>query len=344
MQMRFIKKWDFRRERYGASDMDLSRTRFQLKFFIILILLLAFISCAWADTRSVTVRGNNSTTWTITRHTENITFDYSQYVQGTISPVEYRDRTLSPYHSSYQEVNVNDIRMRDRTSAFIGNYASEEWMTLRADATNPSLFDFVIENRTLTGQFTEEWPVILRSSKSMRYSGREINNREFAGNNLDFASSDLLYNSELSKDTDVDMLLTRMNATVIATDDAILSADFMPTKEMYYDTRTYTTGIADLKYRLTGSSAELKPGGYPALSEGEERYVGAYNITRSIHIKSDFPYYAQEEDWLPCCPVSGYDLNPLYGKDLGVSAREVFDCTCYLPPAEEEITKTAART
>lgn len=170
--------------------------------------------------------------------------------------------------------------------------------------------------------------MILRSSKSLRYSGREINNREFAGNNLDFASSNLLYNRELSKDTDVGMLLTRMNATMTATDDAILSAEFMPDKEMYLDTRTYTTGIADLRYRLTSPSAEVKRGGYPALSVSEERYIGSYNISRSIHMKSDFPYYKLEEDWMPCCFNSGNDIDLLEARDYGVSAREVFDCTC----------------
>lgn len=336
--MRSIEKMGLSEGTYGASAMERSRSQFQLKVSIVLILLLAFISSACADTRSVSV-GTNSSVWTVTRHTENITFDYSEHVQGTISPVEYRGRSLSPYHSGYQEVNVNDVRLRDRTSAFMGNYASEEWMSLQADVSNPSFFDYTIENGTLAGQYTEEWPVILRSSKSIRYSGQEINNREFAGNNLDFASSDLLYNKELSKDTDVNMLLRRMNATVLANDDAILAADFMPSKEMYFDTRIYTTGIADLKYRLTRPSVELKTKGYPASSEGEERYIGAYNITRSIHMKSDFPYYAQEKDWLPCCPAGGCDMNPFDNMDLGISAKEVFDCACYMRPAEDETTK-----
>jgi hypothetical protein len=36
-------------------------------------------------------------------------------------------------------------------------------------------------------------------------------------------------------------------------------------------------------------------------SEGEERYYGDYNINRSIHMKSDFPRYEEEDDWISCC-------------------------------------------
>ena len=65
--------------------------------------------------------------------------------------------------------------------------------------------------------------MILRSSKTIKYSGKEINDREFAGNNLDYAGSNLLYNKDLSKETNVGMLLRNMNATVFATNDNIHS-------------------------------------------------------------------------------------------------------------------------
>ena len=82
--------------------------------------------------------GTNSSSWSIHRQSENLVFDYSQSVQGTVSPVDYKGRSLSPYYSGYQDVNVNDVRLRDRTSALQGSYSSEEQMSLQSDITNPT--------------------------------------------------------------------------------------------------------------------------------------------------------------------------------------------------------------
>jgi len=138
------------------------------------------------------------------------------------------------------------------------------------------------------GEFVGEWPAILRSSKSLRYPGPGINSLEYAGNNLDYAGSSLLYNNELSKDSGIDMLLTRMNATVrgisLSPNDTVLSAQFMPTKETYYSITTSSTGIADFKYGFSSPNADLKRLIYPMASEGKERYYRDYYISRSIHI------------------------------------------------------------
>jgi hypothetical protein len=291
--------------------MERSKTRYLLKISIGLILSLIFITAASANSGAITVKGNssNSSSWSVYRHSETLVFDYSPSVQGTVSSVDYKGRSLSPYYSGYQDVNVNDVRLRDRTSALEGNYSSEEQMNLQSDATNPILINITAVHGIFTIQFSEEWPVVLKSRKTIKYSGKEINDREYAGNNLDYAGSNLLYNKELSKETNVGMLLKNMNATAFATNDYILSANFMPNKEMYYDTRTYTTGIADLKFRQTGSNYDFKHGTYPALSVGDERYNGNYNITRSIHMKSDFLYNGLEDDWQTCFISSANDMN-----------------------------------
>ena len=320
--------------------MGRSKPGYLLKISIGLILSLIFITTAGATSLSIAV-GTNSSTWSVQRQSENLIFDYSQSVQGTVSPVDYGGRSLSPYYSGYQDVNVNDVRLRDRTSALQGSYSSEEQMTLQSDTTEPTLINTTADGGFFTIQIYEEWPVILKSSKTIKYSGMEINDREFAGNSLDFAGSNLLYNKELSKETNVGMLLRNMNATVFATNDAILSANFMPNKEMYYDTRTYTTGIAEMKYRQTSSNYDFKRGTYTVLGEGDERYTGNYNITRSIHMKSDFQYSDLEDDWQTCLISSGNDLFPLQVRDLGFSPKDVFDCTCYMSPEEGKIAKTA---
>ncbi len=319
--------------------MERSKTRYLLTATIGLILLMIFILNASAEFRSLTV-GTNSSSWSIFRQSDNLSFDYTQSVQGTVSPVDYKGRPLSPYYSGYQDVDVNDVRLRDRTSALQGSFSSEERMNLQADTTSPTTIETTFESGIYTIKFSDQWPVLLRSSKTIKYSGKEINNREFAGNNLDYAGSNLLYNKELSKETNVGMLLRTTNATVFAANETFISADFMPNKELFYNSRTYTTGIADLKYRQTGPNYDFKRGAYAMIGEGEERYSGSYNITRSIYMKSDFQYYIPEDDWLPCCFSTGNDINLTEETDYGVSAREVFDCTCDKHSAEGKIAKS----
>lgn len=61
----------------------------------------------------------------------------------------------------------------------------------------------------------------LSYSKSMTYSNKEINNRKFVGNNKDYVDVSFHYNREFSKERDLNMSLARMNATILATDEAI---------------------------------------------------------------------------------------------------------------------------
>ena len=297
-----------------------------MNFPLIIMFVIALVSSAFAASWSSTV-STNTGSWSIFRQSENLSFDYSQSVQGTVLPIDYHGRTLGSYYSGYQEVDVNDIRLRDRTSAFQGSYASEELMSLRSDDITYPVYLNITKpagSPVYTIQYFERWPVILKSSKSVRYSGKEINDREFAGNNKDFAGSDLLYNKELTKDTKFGLLLRRMNATVLATNNAIISADFMPLKEMDYRITTHTTGIADLKYQQTGPSYEIKHGIYPAVNDGEERYYGTYDIIRHIHMKSDFQNYTLTYDWLPCISCGWSDMAYHDQKGFGAGAKDIF--------------------
>ncbi len=295
-----------------------------------LIAFLALISSTSAAFWSSTV-STNANSWSIYRQSESLLFNYSQFVKGTISPVDYHGRTLNPYISSYQEIKMNDVRQRDRTSALQGAYASEEETSLRSDAYNPVYINVTkaAGSPVYTVQYFEQWPVILLSSKALRYSGKEINDREFEGNNLDFAGSNFLFNKNLSKDTRVGLLIKGMNATVIATDNSILSAEFMPLKEMDYRITAQTTGITDLKYRQTGPDYDTKRGTYKVINEGDERYIGLYNISRHIHMNSDFQNITSDYDWLSCC-YGGWDSMNYYDKKgFGASTKGLFDCTCY---------------
>jgi len=78
----------------------------------------------------------NSSCWCIDRESSNITFDSSSSVEGRISPVAYRGRTLNPYHSYYAELKANDIRLRERTAALEGSYKSKENIYMTATTEN----------------------------------------------------------------------------------------------------------------------------------------------------------------------------------------------------------------
>ena len=81
---------------------------------------------------------------------------------------------------------------------------------------------------------TRRWPVKLNYSKSMSYSGKEINNREFVGNNSDYVGANFLYNREFSEERSLNMSLERMNATILATDEAIDFSEIKATRDTQY--------------------------------------------------------------------------------------------------------------
>ena len=123
-------------------------------------LLLALISSVNAASWSGWVK-TDSDTWSITRESSNLSFTYEQSVQGHISPVDYRGRTLSPYHSYYKDVNMNDVRVKERTAALQGSYSSEEQLSLKSSINNSVNMTIVKPAGTdvYTIDFYEKWPV-----------------------------------------------------------------------------------------------------------------------------------------------------------------------------------------
>ena len=59
----------------------------------------------------------NSSHWSIYRESSNLSFNLSSFVEGKISPVESRYRSLHPYQSYYEEVGTDGVRLRQRTNA-----------------------------------------------------------------------------------------------------------------------------------------------------------------------------------------------------------------------------------
>lgn len=292
-------------------------------FFIV----LAIIPSTSADYWKASI-GTNSSHWSIDRVSQNITFTQSSLVEGKIAPIEYRGTLLKPYASYYSEIKANDIQLRERTSALEGDYRSEDEMRLWSIVEDEITIEYVkpADSNVYTFTFHEKWPVSLTSRRTLKYSGSQINDRDFEGNNLDFVGSNLLYNRELFKDRSVVAWLESMNATVQATDDSIIAAELKPTKYLGYQIQTNTTGIADFRYRQAGSNYNVKRYDYPPLSEGDERYYGTYSLARKIEMRSQFPLHNDTDEWLPCCERYGQSPKGQYGRSIDMDM--VFNCSC----------------
>jgi hypothetical protein len=82
-----------------------------------LIAWLALISSASATAWSGGV-GTESGSWSIYRESNTIRFEIEQSVNGTVAPITGPGgRTLKPYGSYFGDVNMNDVRLRQRTAA-----------------------------------------------------------------------------------------------------------------------------------------------------------------------------------------------------------------------------------
>jgi hypothetical protein len=247
----------------------------------------------------------NSSHWSIFRQSSNISFDLSGSVGGEISPVESHGRILKPYQSFYEEIGANDVRLRERTSALEGSYKSTDEIKMQS-TVNPNDIEISIDKPIGTGLYTieyknEQWPVFIEASRAIAYSGRQINDRDFEGNNGDFVRTSFLHNRELSKEQRSVIWLQRMNATVIATNNSILLAEFKPTKYLGYLIRANSTGIADLSYRFRDYRYDAKHQNYPPLTEGVEQYYGEYDLSRKMEMRSLFENGENENSWLPSC-------------------------------------------
>lgn len=325
------------------NELLTQKASMKLKILVLGIVFL-LLSTAGANYWSSDI-STNTTSWSIYRQSSNISFNLSSSIEGTISPIEHHGRVLGAYQSHYAEIGSNDVRLRERTSGMEGTYRSEDELSLWS-RIDPEVDVKVVKpagTDVYTFSYEEHWPVVLTSNRTLEYSGRQINDRDFGVNNNDFVSSSMLYNRELTKEQTTVMWLDRMNATVLATDEAIIDAEFQPTKYLGYLIRANTTGIADFSYRMSDSRYDVKRQNYPALSEGEERYYGAFDLARKIEMRSVFekPNDTTDEEadtwlptWLPCC-IGGWDgMEQSDQSDFGTNAKRLFDCTCFKETTE----------
>lgn len=311
----------------------------QTHLAVFVLIAVVLIVNANADSVSLSV-DTNSSHWSIYRHSINLSFNLSSLVEGNISPVESNGRILSPYQSYYGEIEANGVRLRQRTNALEWSYKSSDEINMQS-VVYPSEIDILFNKPAGSAIYTVEyeneiWPVLLRANRSLAYSGKQINDRDFEGNNGDFVGTNFLYNNELSERQISIIWLLRANATVQATNESILRAEFKPTKYLGTLIQAKTIGIADLSYLQRDFRYDTKHQIYPAISEGEERYYGTFNLIRQIEMKSIFNQSNEIDDnelwlptWLPHCIGGWDDMRESYQKDLGSNATNIFDCSSY---------------
>jgi len=305
-----------------------------IKFRAVLsmIIIMIMISSACAVYWSSGIKTDTGL-WYIYRQSSNVSFNNTQTIIGTVSPVQgLHGRILSPYQSTYKDIKYNDVVFKERRSALEGSYESTEQMDLISRIDDSAInIDFFkpFGSDVYTINYPEMWSVQLSAAKTINYSGKMINDWDYNGNNNDFINFNLLYNHQLMRETKTLMWLQRMNATVQATDYGILSAEFKPTKYLGRQDKIHSTGIADLSYRQAGSLYDVTRRNYPPISEGRERYYGTYDLIRLMEMKSlDFTP-REEDEWLYCCE-GGWESMMKSDRDaFGANASSVFDCSCY---------------
>jgi len=292
-----------------------------LSILLISILFPGMVLCdSWFG--YVKTTGNS---WSIYRHSSNITFELDQDIKGEVKPFEGPNgRELTSYCSNFEEMDINDVRFKQRTAALEGNYSSSATVKTKSEVKPPVTLNILrlSDPDIYVIDYYENWPVRTSISKNLEYSGKGINEWDSSGDDHDFISTNQLYSTDLSKKFDITMNQTRMNITVLAVENGVLQADAHPTMDLNYGLSLDATGISDIKYQ---QSAADDLNGIPSDDYGnimiDERYLGLLNMTLSIHMKSQQDKTMQNDTWLPCCNL---DSSMALDEGIAHSAEEVF--------------------
>jgi len=324
---------------------------------ILMIMAIVLIPNGQGVFVSISITGNNtSAQWFLYRECSNFSFNMAGVVQGNVSPVKTYERTLSPYQSYYSEIKSNDVRLSGRTSSLEGKYRSEE-ETSMISTIYPDEISVTVEKPSGSDVFVieyknERWPVKLASTRLLDYNGRQINDRNLEVNNGDYISSNSLYNSKLYAEKTSVMWLHSMNATIMdrinvteystlqgdpknmtIINDSFILGELKPTKYIGYRTEGSATGITDLKYKIKDYRYDFGRNEYPIAIEGEERYVGSFDIYQNIEMRAqhDRSNDTDEslESWLPCCYSNWNDFAYFDSTGFRTNTGDIFDCACY---------------
>jgi len=264
--------------------------------FILLLLLSSY-----ASSRFYYFEETDSGWNTGIRESNTLTMDLSGFSMGQGS------------YSHYGDVGINDVRVRDRTSSANGTLTYQEGMHVASDDTNDVVFDVTKYPGAQDYYITvnETWPVHIDAYRSLDFSGKGINDREYFGNNYENTGSSFLYATNLRKDTAVSLDLrdVHFNAIINDTTKKIVSDEFNPNLYLLYNHRSSFTGLGTFR---TTHSFNRKPA-----VQDQQSYWGTFTVTRNINstsinlTKPWFDANLSGYDWLSGCCMNPIDL-PVY--------------------------------
>jgi hypothetical protein len=298
--------------------------------------------------------------------TAEFKFNYSQNVEGGVSPVRSQDRDLGSYAAIYKKYNPKsalnpivggNLEAEERTSALEGNYKSEE--SLGVTVNDGVILGWMIfpQNLAKLIDYGLTWNELSMTQshiswdKSTEYSGKGINNlecyltsnpREYLGSSNEkqqYVNTNFLYNKELTKESK-----SSLNTGIDLLSDDFVYMDelgFRTKGDLNYSLNSHSSGIADINYGkvefqqqpIIPTILKTKPGSmYKVEGEGQERYVGDFDISKNIQMSSSYERMVVSDNWIPCCAGGWNTMPQLYQAAIGKDTKGVFDCTCYKAP------------
>jgi len=209
------------------------------------------------------------------------------------------------------DIDVNDVRMKERISANEGSLDAEERIFLISVAEDDPESEVIKPSGSQTfSVFVEEaWPVFLNARRRVDYMGAGISDREAFATEFDSVSASYFRNTDLRRERSCDLRLNETIFTGKITDDPtevslLPESRVISNKSLYYTTDSISNGLATLGYRQVADDLSI-------LEEGSETYSGSFRIARTISMRSPGIEDEDEEvDWLLCCPGGQPILEP----------------------------------
>ena len=187
----------------------------------------------------------------------DIDFKYSGLVNGNISAIEVTPagRAVKSYHSYLSNIEVGSSQLHERTTALEGRYESEDYKHFRykqIELFNEAITSPLINWRIRGTLAVSSWD----THRTIDYSGKEINDRDYSSSLFENTSTEFLYNKNFTKE--------RYFASA---KNNLLKAN--------------TTGITDLQFGFSGQISRDHSGISSGISDViiKQRYYGDFNIT-----------------------------------------------------------------
>ncbi|MEI6104132.1 MAG: hypothetical protein WCP70_09320 [Methanothrix sp.] len=265
----------------------------------------------------------DSSSWSVVRQSQNLSAHLTEQIDGAVGPLNVTPlgRSVAGYHSRYVNVNANDVMLKERTSATKGYLKSAEQTDLLSSTQGNINKRMKVSGDKTIGiievNFSEEWPVLLKNKRHIYYNGSEINDRIFGGNNWDFAGTSSLYNSQYEQATAYGLFLHHLNISITAVlvnksidndeifknSSYITSLNYLPSRITRYDSRTYSTGITDVKLAQASQNQLSTTKGLGRINYDsliEQRYYGHFQMNMSLNetFWKPLPVNQTEYHWL----------------------------------------------